>query len=250
MAKKWVYLARNGKSEYAKVLGHDPELAEMKVMFGGKGAGLVEMTASGAPVPPSFTITTEACVEYMKDGEFPDGMWEQSLAALKDIEAQTGKQFGDVSNPLLVSVRSGADGEELQRMEIGEVEVLVLEQAGDLDGDGSDEIALTFSSGDWDPQRPTTVSVLSAGDGSVAWSRTEEDARFGTSLAPAPDANQDGTPELLLGWPSSTEAAGRALLVSGEDGATLRVFEAPSGATRSVSYFDITHTRSSPSSFA
>ena len=108
MAKKWVYLARNGKSEYAKVLGHDPELAEMKVMFGGKGAGLVEMTASGAPVPPSFTITTEACVEYMKDGEFPDGMWEQSLAALKDIEAQTGKQFGDVSNPLLVSVRSGA----------------------------------------------------------------------------------------------------------------------------------------------
>jgi pyruvate,orthophosphate dikinase len=107
MAKQWVYLARDGKSEYTKVLGHEPSFDEMKIMFGGKGAGLVEMTASGAPVPPSFTITTEACVEYMKTGEFPEGMWEQSMAALRDLEAQTGKKFGDPSNPLLVSVRSG-----------------------------------------------------------------------------------------------------------------------------------------------
>ena len=108
MVKKWVYLARNGEEEYTKVLGKQPELAEMKKIFGGKGAGLMVMTASGAPVPPSFTITTEACVEYMDTNEFPTGMWEQTLEALKDLEAQTGKTFGRGENPLLVSVRSGA----------------------------------------------------------------------------------------------------------------------------------------------
>ena len=107
MTKKWVYLSRNGKEAYAEVLGHEPSLAEMKEIFGGKGAGLVDMTAAGAPVPPSFTITTESCVAYMKTGEFPDGMWDQTLEALKDIEEQTGKKFGDPENPLLVSVRSG-----------------------------------------------------------------------------------------------------------------------------------------------
>ncbi|MFP4394955.1 MAG: pyruvate, phosphate dikinase [Anaerolineales bacterium] len=107
MTKKWVYLARNGKSEYAKVLGHEPELQEMKKIFGGKGAGLMAMTTAGAPVPPAFTITTEACVEYMETNELPDGMWEQTLEALKDIEKQTGKIFGEGENPLLVSVRSG-----------------------------------------------------------------------------------------------------------------------------------------------
>ena len=108
MTKKWVYLARNGKSEYTKVLGHDPELLEMKEIFGGKGAGLMAMTAAGAPVPPAFTITTEACIEYMETNEFPEGMWDQTLEALKDIEEQTGKTFGEGKNPLLVSVRSGA----------------------------------------------------------------------------------------------------------------------------------------------
>ncbi len=107
MIKKWVYLAKNGKSEYAKVLGHEPELLEMKKIFGGKGAGLMAMTAAGAPVPPAFTITTEACIEYMETNEFPAGMWEQTLEALKDIEKQTGKTFGEGENPLLVSVRSG-----------------------------------------------------------------------------------------------------------------------------------------------
>jgi len=108
MLKKWVYLARNGKEEYTKVLGQEPDLTAMKEIFGGKGAGLMAMIASGVPVPPSFTITTEACVEYMDSNAFPAGMWEQTLEALQDIEAQTGKKFGDSENPLLVSVRSGA----------------------------------------------------------------------------------------------------------------------------------------------
>ena len=108
MTKMWVYLARNGEAVYSDVLGHEPDLAEMKEIFGGKGAGLMAMTASGAPVPPSFTITTEACVSYMDANAFPAGMWEQTLEAMKDLEAQTGKSFGDSKNPLLVSVRSGA----------------------------------------------------------------------------------------------------------------------------------------------
>ncbi len=107
MTKKWVYLARNGKDAYAEVLGHEPSLDEMKEIFGGKGAGLVAMTAAGAPVPPSFTLTTEACVAYMETGEFADGVWQQTLEAMRDIEKQTGKKFGDPKNPLLVSVRSG-----------------------------------------------------------------------------------------------------------------------------------------------
>ncbi|MGD2148312.1 MAG: pyruvate, phosphate dikinase [Anaerolineae bacterium] len=83
-------------------------MAKMKEILGGKGAGLATMTAAGIPVPPAFTITTEACVEYMRTGDFPQGMWEQTLEALREIERDTGKQFGDSANPLLVSVRSGA----------------------------------------------------------------------------------------------------------------------------------------------
>ncbi|MCX7681010.1 MAG: pyruvate, phosphate dikinase [Anaerolineae bacterium] len=80
----------------------------MKIILGGKGAGLADMTGAGLPVPPSFIITTEACVEYMKTGQFPPGMWEQTLEALRELERETGRRFGDPSNPLLVSVRSGA----------------------------------------------------------------------------------------------------------------------------------------------
>ncbi len=108
MTKQWVYLSRNAKETLTAELGHEPELPEMKVILGGKGAGLAAMTVSGAPVPPSFTITTEACVAYMDTNEFPEGMWEQTLEAMKDLEAQTGKTFGKGPNPLLVSVRSGA----------------------------------------------------------------------------------------------------------------------------------------------
>jgi pyruvate,orthophosphate dikinase len=108
VTKKWVYLARTAEEELEEDAGRELDLLERKAILGGKGAGLAHMTGVGLPVPPAFTITTEACVEYMRTGEFPEGMWEQTLEALKDIEEQTGKKFGDPENPLLVSVRSGA----------------------------------------------------------------------------------------------------------------------------------------------
>ncbi len=108
MSKKWVYTSSSAEADLTQTLGHKPELDEMKIIMGGKGAGLATMMGTGLPVPPAFTITTEACVEYMKTNEFPAGMWEQTLEALAQVEQQTGKKFGDVENPLLVSVRSGA----------------------------------------------------------------------------------------------------------------------------------------------
>ena len=81
----------------------------MRDLLGGKGAGVAEMTRAGMPVPPGLTITTEACRAYYAGGRgFPDGMWEQVLEALKEVEKKAGKKFGDPANPLLVSVRSGA----------------------------------------------------------------------------------------------------------------------------------------------
>ncbi len=78
-------------------------------LLGGKGANLADMTRLGVPVPPGFTVTTEACNAYLAAGEkFPGGMWEEVLAAVKATEAATGKKFGDPANPLLVSCRSGA----------------------------------------------------------------------------------------------------------------------------------------------
>ncbi|MCP4543726.1 MAG: pyruvate, phosphate dikinase [Chloroflexi bacterium] len=108
MSKKWVYTSSSAKAEMTEALGYEPQVDEMKIIMGGKGAGLATMMGTGLPVPPAFTITTEACVEYMKTNEFPAGMWEQTLEALAKIEQQTDKKFGDVKNPLLVSVRSGA----------------------------------------------------------------------------------------------------------------------------------------------
>jgi pyruvate,orthophosphate dikinase len=94
--KKWVYLFQEGS-------------ASMRDLLGGKGAGVAEMTRAGLPVPPGFTITTEACNAYYADGgEFPAGLWDQVLASVKDIEGKTGREFGNADNPLLVSVRSGA----------------------------------------------------------------------------------------------------------------------------------------------
>jgi pyruvate,orthophosphate dikinase len=81
----------------------------MRDLLGGKGAGVAEMTRAGLPVPPGFTITTEACnAFYAKGAKFPDGLWAQVERALKGVEKTTGKGFGDPRNPLLVSVRSGA----------------------------------------------------------------------------------------------------------------------------------------------
>src|SRR3989440_10331541 len=93
---KWVYLFEEGS-------------ASMRDLLGGKGAGCAQMTRAGLPVPPGFTITTEACNAYYQSGkQFPPGMWEQALEALRDLERKTGKGLGDRNNPLLVSVRSGA----------------------------------------------------------------------------------------------------------------------------------------------
>jgi pyruvate, orthophosphate dikinase len=93
---KWVYLFEEGN-------------AAMRDLLGGKGAGVAEMTRAGLPVPPGFTITTAACnAYYERGGRFPDGLWDQATAALRQVERKTGKVFGDARNPLLVSVRSGA----------------------------------------------------------------------------------------------------------------------------------------------
>jgi pyruvate, orthophosphate dikinase len=82
---------------------------DMKDLLGGKGANLAEMTRMGLPVPPGFTITTQACNAYYATGnELPPGLWDGVLEHMKHLEAETGKGFGDADNPLLVSVRSGA----------------------------------------------------------------------------------------------------------------------------------------------
>ncbi len=83
--------------------------AKMRDLLGGKGAGLAEMASKNLPVPPGFTITTEVCNQYYDvGGRMPDGLEAEFLEALKHIEKETGKLFGDFANPLLVSVRSGA----------------------------------------------------------------------------------------------------------------------------------------------
>ena len=80
-----------------------------KALFGGKGANLAEMTKLGMPVPQGFTITTEACTKYYADGEvLADEIIEQIFDALAKVEKLQGKKFGDLENPYLVSVRSGA----------------------------------------------------------------------------------------------------------------------------------------------
>ncbi len=96
MSHKYVYLFKEG----------DPD---NKNLLGGKGANLAGMTAIGLPVPRGFTVTTEACTRYYQDGQkISDEIIEQIYAALAQTEATVGKKFGDVNNPFLVSVRSGA----------------------------------------------------------------------------------------------------------------------------------------------
>ncbi len=93
---KWIYLFSEGSKD-------------LRDLLGGKGAGVAEMTRAGMPVPPGFTITTEACRAYYAGGrQVPEGLWEQAESALAQVEEQTGKRLGDPQNPLLVSVRSGA----------------------------------------------------------------------------------------------------------------------------------------------
>jgi len=98
--KKYVYFFGGGKAEGR---------TEMKELLGGKGANLAEMTNIGLPVPPGFTISTEACDVFSRTGgDWPDGLAEQVAANVAKLEALTGKQLGGAENPLLVSVRSGA----------------------------------------------------------------------------------------------------------------------------------------------
>jgi len=104
MAKKWVYLF----DEAAEAESYAGSWDGVRALLGGKGAGLADMTRAGVPVPPGFTVTTEACNQFSASGKFPEGMWAQELAALQEVEKRTGKKFGDPANPLLVSCRSGA----------------------------------------------------------------------------------------------------------------------------------------------
>ncbi len=102
--KKWVY----NFDEVSAAEKYAGNWEGVRSLLGGKGAGLFDMTRAGVPVPPGFTVTTEACNEFRKTGKFPAGMWEQALAAMKVTEKKAGKKFGDPKNPLLVSCRSGA----------------------------------------------------------------------------------------------------------------------------------------------
>ena len=96
MSKKYVYLFSEGNKD-------------MRNLLGGKGANLAEMTHIGLPVPQGFTITTEACTQYYEDGrQINDGIMAEIMENITKMEAITGKKFGDLENPLLVSVRSGA----------------------------------------------------------------------------------------------------------------------------------------------
>ena len=104
--KKWVYGFHQieAAEEY---VGNEWE--KVRSLLGGKGANLAEMTRiGGIPVPAGFTVTTEACNAYFDTGkQFPEGLWDQVLEAMKEVEKRAGKKFGDPANPLLVSCRSG-----------------------------------------------------------------------------------------------------------------------------------------------
>jgi pyruvate, orthophosphate dikinase len=100
MSERWVYYFGDGDAD-----GHQG----MKDLLGGKGANLAEMTRIGIPVPPGFTISTDACRHYLRHGDIPDGLRAEVREALARVEASTGKHFGaEDAQPLLLSVRSGA----------------------------------------------------------------------------------------------------------------------------------------------
>ncbi|MEX2583796.1 MAG: pyruvate, phosphate dikinase [Gemmatimonadota bacterium] len=98
-SQRWVYFFGGGGADGTR---------EQKSLLGGKGANLAEMTRIGVPVPPGFTITTEACRQYMRHNEIPDGLVQDVEANLKRMEEASDKEFGGTVAPLLVAVRSGA----------------------------------------------------------------------------------------------------------------------------------------------
>lgn len=103
----WVYLFN--ELDKVEQIARPKDWEAVRALLGGKGANLFEMTRLGLPVPPGFTVTTEACNAYLKcEHEFPAGMWDEEVGAVCEMEKQTGKKFGDSKNPLLVSCRSGA----------------------------------------------------------------------------------------------------------------------------------------------
>jgi pyruvate,orthophosphate dikinase len=104
--QKYVYLFGEMEEVLARVKG---DWEALRGLLGGKGINLFDATSLGIPVPPGFTVTTEACNDYLAAKQkFPSGMWDQALEAVKELEKITGKRFGSPENPLLVSCRSGA----------------------------------------------------------------------------------------------------------------------------------------------
>src|SRR5665647_867722 len=100
MVQKFVYFFGNGQAEGR---------ADMKNLLGDKGANLAEMTSIGLPVPPGFPLTTEVCTEFYKnDNKYPASLAAEVATHLSQVEALMERKFGDPTNPLLVSVRSGA----------------------------------------------------------------------------------------------------------------------------------------------
>jgi len=103
---KWIYFF-DEVAEVERYVGGTWD--GVRALLGGKGGNLAEMTRIGLPVPPGFIVTTEACNAYQNaGGQFPGDLWQQEQEAIKRLEAQTGKKFGDPAKPLLVSCRSGA----------------------------------------------------------------------------------------------------------------------------------------------
>jgi len=103
--RRWVYLFKQVDLATEYVGG---SWQDVRALLGGKGANLADMTRIGVPVPPGFTVTTEACNAYSATGAFPEGMWDQVIEALRGVEDDTGRTLGENEQPLLVSVRSGA----------------------------------------------------------------------------------------------------------------------------------------------
>src|SRR6478752_374476 len=109
VAKPSKAAGKAGKMIYCFSKSRTDGRGDMKPLLGGKGANLAAMTSIGLPVPPGFTITTEVCTYYYKNGKkFPPSLLADVKAAVAWLEKETGKKFGDTKNPLLVSVRSGA----------------------------------------------------------------------------------------------------------------------------------------------
>ena len=104
--QKYVYLFQDMDEVQARF---DGDWEALRGLLGGKGANLFDATSLGIPVPPGFTVTTEACNDFLAADEvLPDGLWDQALEAVAELEKLTGKGFGEAQNPLLVSCRSGA----------------------------------------------------------------------------------------------------------------------------------------------